>query len=254
VNVLARSPRLRLLATNRDARRSLAHALSPREFARVGVSYGNTDPDEIDAALAAPLDRVALAARLGLPEAGCRVFTAGQFLERKGCWDLLEAAGLLAARGVDVAFVWLSNRAPDAADARRVEASGLGPRFRILTPADFGVRRLDALALLRLADVFALPSHEEGLPLALVEAMCLGLACVSTAVNGIPEAIVDGRSGRLVPPRRPDLLADALATLVRDPRLRAALGDEGGASARARFASEASRLATLRAYDEAPFR
>lgn len=251
VNVLARSSRLRLVATNVDAKRSLARALAPRELARVPVSYGNTDAGEISAALAAPLDRDALAARLGLPPSACRIFAAGQFLERKGCWDLLEAARLLGARGTDASFTWLANRVPAADAARRVEEFGLGARFRILTPADFGPRRLDYLVLLRLADVFALPSHEEGLPLALSEAMCLGLACVSTSVNGIPEAIADGRSGRLVPPRRPDLLANALEGLVRDADLRAALGAEARWSAWKRFASEPSVLATLRAYDEA---
>lgn len=251
VNALARSPRLRLVATNGDAKRSLARALSPRELARVPVSYGNTDPGEIEAALAAPLDRDALAARLGLPPAACRVFAVGQFLERKGCWDLLEAARLLGARGVDAGFVWLANRAPADDVARRIEAFGLGGRFRLLTPADFGASRLDALVLLRAADVFSLPSHEEGLPLALTEAMCLGLACVSTSVNGIPEAIADGRNGRLVPPRRPDLLADALDELARDADLRGALGEEARRSAWKRFASDASVLATLRAYDEA---
>lgn len=251
VNVLARSPRLRLVATNVDAKRSLARALAPRELARVPVSYGNTDAGEIVAALAAPLDREALAARLDLPASPCRVFAVGQFLERKGCWDLLEAARLLGARGTDASFVWLANRAPAADVAQRVETFGLGAHFRILTPADFGPHRLDALVLLRLADVFALPSHEEGLPLALAEAMCLGLACVSTSVNGIPEAIADQRSGRLVPPRRPELLADALETLTRDADLRAALGAEARWSAWRRFASDSSVLATLRAYDEA---
>jgi glycosyltransferase involved in cell wall biosynthesis len=251
VNVLARSSRLRLVATNVDAKRSLARALAPRELDRVPVSYGNTDAGEIAAALAAPLDRDALAARFGLPASACRVFTAGQFLERKGCWDLLGAARLLGARGTDASFTWLANRAPAADVARRVDEFGLGARFRILTPADFGPRRLDALVLLRLADVFALPSHEEGLPLALTEAMCLGLACVSTSVNGIPEAIADGRSGRLVPPHRPDLLANALEGLARDADLRAALGAEARWSAGHRFASSESVLATLRAYDEA---
>jgi glycosyltransferase involved in cell wall biosynthesis len=251
VNVLARSSRLRLVATNVDAKRSLARSLAPRELARVPVSYGNTDAGEIAATLAAPLDRDALAARLGLPPSACRVFAAGQFLERKGCWDLLEAARLLGARGTDASFTWLANRVPPADAARRVEEFGLGARFRILTPADFGPRRLDALVLLRLADVFVLPSHEEGLPLALSEAMCLGLACVSTSVNGVPEAIADGRSGRLVPPRRPDLLADALEGLARDSDLRAAFGAEARWSAWKRFASEPSVLATLRAYDEA---
>ncbi|MEO6327008.1 MAG: glycosyltransferase [Thermoanaerobaculia bacterium] len=254
VNVLARSASLHLVATNGDARRSLARSLSPRELARVPISYGNVDSAEIEAALAGLFPRDALAAKLGLSPVTFRVFSAGQFLQRKGCWDLLEAARLLAARGLDAAFVWLANRSPGQDALSRIEEFGLGERFRLLTPADFGARRLDVLTSLRAADVFVLPSHEEGLPLALTEAMCLGLACVATNVNGIPEAITHVRNGRLVPPGRPDLLADAIEELALDPALRASLGAEARRSASLRFASEASYLATLRAYDEARLR
>ena len=70
-------------------------------------------------------------------------------------------------------------------------------------------------------DLFALSSEHEGLPVAVMEALAVGLPVVATAVGGLPEAVDDGVEGRLVPPLRPDLLADAIIAVVADPALRA---------------------------------
>jgi glycosyltransferase involved in cell wall biosynthesis len=72
--------------------------------------------------------------------------------------------------------------------------------------------------------VFVLASAFEGLSLALLEAMVLGLPVVATAVGGIPECVTHGVEGLLVPPDRPALLAEALGTLINDPERRAAMG------------------------------
>lgn len=81
------------------------------------------------------------------------------------------------------------------------------------------------------ADLFTLSSVHEGLPIAMLEAMALGVAPVVTAVGGVAEVVTDGVNGLLVPPRRPDLLAEAYRRLARDGTLRRRLGE--GASHRA---------------------
>ena len=96
-------------------------------------------------------------------------------------------------------------------------------------------RRTDVAELLPLFDVFAMSSLSEGLPLTLLEAMAAGLPCVSTAVGAIPEAIVEGRTGLLVPPGDPGRLAEALLRVLQDRALRTAMGLEGQARARALF-------------------
>jgi glycosyltransferase involved in cell wall biosynthesis len=78
--------------------------------------------------------------------------------------------------------------------------------------------------LYRRADLFVLPSFEEGLPVVLMEAMAAGVACVATCVAGIPELIRDGESGLLVAPSDSDGLAAAILRLIRDPDLRRRLG------------------------------
>ena len=70
-------------------------------------------------------------------------------------------------------------------------------------------------------DIFCLPSHHEGLPIALMEALALGLPVVATDVGGVAELVTDGKEAVLVPPRSPSCLAEALVALARDPDRRA---------------------------------
>jgi glycosyltransferase involved in cell wall biosynthesis len=111
--------------------------------------------------------------------------------------------------------------------------------------------RHDARALLDAADVYALPSVAEAMPMALLEAMDAGLPAVGTAIIGTGEVLEDGVTGLLVPPRDPEALGAAILRLLRDPALRSRYG----AAARRRFTScfTAERMAeeTLRVYGEA---
>ena len=84
-------------------------------------------------------------------------------------------------------------------------------------------------------DVLAMPSRSEGFPLAVLEGMLAGLPIVATAVGGIPEAVIDGETGLLVPADGADALAGALRRLQADPALRSALGGRARARAMARF-------------------
>jgi glycosyltransferase involved in cell wall biosynthesis len=83
------------------------------------------------------------------------------------------------------------------------------------------------LPALRELDVFVLTSLSEACPLTMLEAMALGLPVVATRVGGIPEIVLDGQTGLLVPPMNPLALAKALATLVDSSELRGAMGMAG---------------------------
>lgn len=85
--------------------------------------------------------------------------------------------------------------------------------------------RNDVLDLLSASDFFVLPSHTEGLPLSLLEAMAHRLPVVATPVGGIPEVIRDGHTGLLVPVNEPPALAQAIDRLCRDPAWRRTLGE-----------------------------
>jgi glycosyltransferase involved in cell wall biosynthesis len=82
-------------------------------------------------------------------------------------------------------------------------------------------------ALLGTADLFVLPSFAEGVPVALMEAMSMRVACISTFVAGIPELIEPGTQGLLVPPSSQTHLTEAMASLIEDPSRRMALATAG---------------------------
>jgi glycosyltransferase involved in cell wall biosynthesis len=113
---------------------------------------------------------------------------------------------------------------------------GLGDHFRLL-----GYRR-DVHDLMAAAEVFTLASAHEGLPVAVMEAFANALPVVATAVGGLPQQVVRGEQGMLVPPGDSAALADALVIVARDPVLRTRMG----AAALARAADYDIRRAVRR--------
>lgn len=159
-------------------------------------------------------------------EPPCVVFL-GLLGEHKGVPELVQAIASLQADGVVARWVIAGNG--------DVESTGLAVR-QLPRPAAVDVPGWlgpdERETLLRAADVFVLPSHDEGLPMSLLEAMAHGLACVVTPVGGIPEVVDDGLDGLFVPPGNPDALASALHLVLGDRALRSRLG----AAARTRVA------------------
>jgi glycosyltransferase involved in cell wall biosynthesis len=162
-------------------------------------------------------ERDAVRHELGVGEDEVLVGTVANYVEKKDYPNLLEAARLVADRCANARFCAVG-QGPLAEDVQalreKLELSDV-----VLLPG----YRPDAVRVMAASDVFVLASRFEGLPVALMEALGLGLPVVATAVGGVPEAIEDGVQGRLVPPGRPDLLADALEELVADPDRRAAM-------------------------------
>ncbi len=130
-----------------------------------------------------------------------------------------------AMRGVPEAELWVvgerldSDRGADM--VALLQTAGLDDRLRMLG------YRTDVAALLAAADIFTLPSRFEGLPMSVIEAMLTGLPVVATNVRGPAEQVIDGETGILVPPGDAAALGSALATLTRDPDLRARMGNAG---------------------------
>jgi glycosyltransferase involved in cell wall biosynthesis len=120
----------------------------------------------------------------------------------------------------------------------RLECERQVARYGIDQLVEFTGYRTDVPALLARADSFVLPSVNENCPLALIEAMGAGLACVGSGVGGVPELLGDG-SGLLVPPGDPEALAEAMATLADDEVLAPALGRAAAATARRHFSVSA---------------
>ena len=181
-------------------------------------------------------------AALGLPANAPVVLTVGRLLEYKGQRHLVDAVPELAARFPDLQVVVLGAGPLHAALAE--QAAALGVADRVHLPGF----RPDARALLDAADVFALPSRQEAMPLAALEAMDAGLPVVATRVFGSAEVVADGETGLLVRPGDPRALAGALGELLADRERAARLGRAGRRRYLERYTSDRMARDTLVVY------
>jgi glycosyltransferase involved in cell wall biosynthesis len=161
--------------------------------------------------------RSEMRAALGLEPGEIVIGTVANYRAQKDYPTLLAAAADVIGRGLPARFIAVGQGPLRDEIHARHDALGLGDRFLLLG------HRADAVSVLAACDVFCLASLWEGLPVALMEALALGLPVVATAVGGVREAVVDGREALLVAPGRPGELADALARVVADDTLRASL-------------------------------
>jgi glycosyltransferase involved in cell wall biosynthesis len=154
---------------------------------------------------------------LGLSDGELLSLTVANFRAQKGYDVLLKAARGVADRGVPVCFV-AAGDGPLRRDLERQRAE-----LSLERHVKFLGERSDVVRLLAAADMFVLPSRYEGLPLALMEAVSMGVPVVATAVSGLPDLLTDERDALLVAPEQPEALTDAIARLAGDPDLRAGL-------------------------------
>ena len=172
----------------------------------------------------------------------CRLLFLGALTERKGLAELLSA---LATSPV-AALAWRLDVVGDgeAGRWRQMAAGlGLGERVRFLGWAPSGTAR----AMLGASDVLVLPSRQEGLPMAILEAMAAEVAVVATDVGAIGDAVIDGETGLLVPARDMDALVCALLQVIAYPQRRADYARAGRLRFETHFSIEsyAARLAML---------
>lgn len=151
-----------------------------------------------------------------------RLLILANLCERKGIGTALQAAARLKERGVR--FRLLFGGSGDVEGYTRM-AAGLG----LADTVEFlgWVTRDQAHSLIRSSDILLLPSTHEGLPMAILEALCARLPVVTTPVGSIPEVLTDGETALIVPVNDPAALADAVAALAGDATLRARLAAAG---------------------------
>jgi glycosyltransferase involved in cell wall biosynthesis len=150
------------------------------------------------------------------------VLICGHLSDVKGHPTFLRAAARIAAELPGCAFLALGGET--AQKGFRAELERLARELGIAALVHFLGFRDDVPAIIQAADVMALPSRDEGLPLAVLEAMACGRPVVSTPVGGVPEAITDGETGLLVQPDDPEALAGAVLRILRDTELARRLG------------------------------
>lgn len=154
-----------------------------------------------------------------------RIVAVGRLVEKKGFGDLIDACALLRAQGRDFACRIVGGGALDADLRAHVTRLGLERVVTFVGPASQEAVReeISAAAALAAPCVVGADGNREGLPTVLLETMALGTPCVATDVTGIPEVLLDGRTGLAVAQRDPAALATALGRLLDDADLRVAL-------------------------------
>jgi glycosyltransferase involved in cell wall biosynthesis len=208
------------------AAEAIQRRLAPPERVRtIGVAVNTAGP------LPEVWTRVEARRILGVPPGTRVVGTVGRLDFQKAPEDFVTA---LAGLGRDDVFgVWIGDGPLRAAAERLAARRGLAGQMAFLG------ERTDVSALLPGLDIFAMASRYEGLPCAVVEAMVAGLPVVATTVNSVPDIVVAGETGLLVPPGHPGLLGRAVRYLLDNPAVAARLGAAGRARLGAELAPEA---------------
>lgn len=166
--------------------------------------------------------RTRIRTELGTPAQTPVIIVVSRLVRHKGYPELLAAM-----EQVPDAELWIvgerlvSDHGANMDEYLTKARAVLGPRLKCLG------YRADIPALLAAADIFVLPSHFEGLPMSIIEAMLCGLPVVATNIRGSREQVVPHETGLLVPPGTTAELAEALTTLVQNPSLRQHMGAAG---------------------------
>lgn len=151
------------------------------------------------------------------------MLSVARMYPRKRLEDLLRATARLRARIPDV-YVRIVGAGPESGRLRTLATSlGLGKAVTFLGEISRSALAVEYVG----ADCFCLPTVQEGFGLVFAEAMAAGLPIVACRAAAVPEVVVDGRTGLLVSPRKPDELAKAMETLLTNAALRAELSAAG---------------------------
>ncbi len=188
--------------------KKLLHARETVYVPGVGV-----DTDKFSAASE---DRAESRAALGIPEDGVMLLSVGELSKRKNQKTIIEAMGRLQDKNI---YYFIAGVGGEEAALRVLAAShGLEDNVRFL-----GFRS-DIPALCRAADIFCFPSLQEGLPVALMEAMGIGLPAVASAIRGNEDLLQNGEGGYLYAPTDVQGFSEGIRKLANDPDLRVKMG------------------------------
>jgi glycosyltransferase involved in cell wall biosynthesis len=173
---------------------------------RTSIVYNGIEVEKFSS----PLDRVIARKIFNLDPTEFVFGNVGRLHEQKGHKFLLQAIAKMTNRA----------RLVIIGDGRlRNELITLADRLEISDRVSFLGARADICEFLSAIDVFIMPSLWEGQPIALLEALAIGKPCIASAVDGIPEIIVDGTNGYLVSPKNVESLAHAMDLAIEDPNL-----------------------------------
>jgi glycosyltransferase involved in cell wall biosynthesis len=205
--------------------------------ARAVTVHEGIDIERVDAAPPARLHE-----EMWLPHHAPIVGNVAALVPHKGQRHLIEAARLVLPQVPDARFIIAGEGELRPALERQIKDHHLEKHVLL---AGF---RPDVLSLHKGFDIFVMSSVTEGLGTSLLDAMAAGKPVVATRTGGIPEVVVDGETGFLVPPRDHGAMAEAIVALLKDEALRRRMGEGGRVRACTLFSAERMVQETLRVY------
>ncbi|MDM3844556.1 MAG: glycosyltransferase family 4 protein [Aphanizomenon gracile PMC638.10] len=198
----------------------------PKKLAYLG---NGVDIDRFHRERLNPIHQSELRQSLGIPEtANLIVGTIGRLTRKKGSGYLIEATAKLVDKFPNLHILIIGGQLSSDPEPFQTELmakiSNLGIENHVTLTGD----RQDIPEVLGLLDVFTLPTFtHEGLPRSILEAMAMGLPVVTTDIRGCREAVLQEKTGLIVPSQDSDRLAEALAIMLSNPELREAYGNQG---------------------------
>ena len=172
--------------------------------------------------------RESLRIKKGVPVVG----VVGALTEEKGHSYLLKAIPMVVQRFPETAFLLVGD------GRERPYLESMASKLGIADSVIFAGMRNDIPEILSMLDAFVLPSLDEGLPIALLEAQAAKVPVVATSVGAIPDVLEDGVTGILIPPKDPQAIADAMIKILSDKKLATEIAQKGFERVRDHFSSE----------------
>jgi glycosyltransferase involved in cell wall biosynthesis len=208
----------------------------------IPADHAVTVHEGIDLGRVAAAPPANLHADLWLPHDAPIVGNVAALVPHKGQRHLIEAAAIVVTKVPDARFVIAGDGELRPVLERQIKERRLEKHVFLV-----GFRP-DILSVHKAFDVFVMSSVTEGLGTSLLDAMACAKPVVATTAGGMPEVVVEGETGVLVPPRDHEAMADAIVLLLRDRALRSRMGQAGEARVRERFSSERMVENTLAVY------
>ncbi|MEK7725839.1 MAG: glycosyltransferase family 4 protein [Nitrospirota bacterium] len=191
-----------------------------------------------------PVDRTKVRREFGLTDGPLLVMVA-RLTQPKGHCDLIEALALLRDQWPQLQCVCVGDGELKQPLEALAAARGLSAMCRFVGSRD------DVMEFYAAADIVVLPSHSDGFPYVVLEALAMGKPVIATDVNGVPEVIEHMKTGLLVQARDVTALADAIQSLLAHPERATQLGSAGRAVVQERFTVDRTVEKTVAVFDAA---
>ena len=188
-------------------------------------------------------ERILIRRELGLKENNIVIGGVGRLTEQKGFEYLLKAAKIVTLKHKNSRFIIAGDGLLRGQLNKYIQKYKLEDYVKLL-----GFRK-DILRILSAMDIFVMPSIDEGLPIAMLEAMAVGVPVIVSAVGEIPRVIINGENGILIEPKNSDELANKINFLIENEKNQRDITDNGLKIVKTKYSNEAMSLSYARTYN-----